>query len=360
MKIKGDPPLNKKIAFIIRDDDISYFTQPWMLDLLYDEAWRLGFKVSLAVIPNVKADKSRHVPPPFRGINKFFKISENRELVDYLLKKIEDGCIDIVQHGYTHAHEDGKPEFAINNFKLVDEKLRKGNKILQETFKREVTVFTAPYEMTSRATWKSLSRNKMGLCRRFTLGRLLLTAPTPSINFHKLARIILRRPNPFKLLPNSVIDLTDTLVVQRDLYLSDPKTQLKSAKERFLKRLSEGGAFLMLHHHWGYFYNWEIRTIKKEPLAYFNSFLSFVSSKSNVWKTSLSELYSWLKLARDIGGANQTEIKTPHQNLASQRLSITITGAGLGEVIFRVVVEGRPCPSCRASRPWLGPWMWLP
>lgn len=295
MKVKGDPPLNRKIAFIIRDDDISYFTKPWMLDLLYEEAWRSGFKVSLALIPNVKADKSRHVPPPFRGANKFFKISENKELVDYLLKKIEDGHVDIVQHGYTHAHEDGKPEFAIGDFRLIDEKLRKGKKILQETFKRDITVFTAPYETTSRATWKSLSLNKMGLCRRFTLGRLLLTAPPPTINFHKLVHTILRCPNPFKLIPSSVIDLTDTLVVQRALYLSDPKTQLKSAKERFLKRLSEGGTFLVLHHHWGYFYDWETRAIKQEPLEHFNSFLSFISSSSKVWKTTLSELYSWIK-----------------------------------------------------------------
>jgi len=269
-----------------------------MLDLLYNEAWRLGFKVSLAVIPNIKADKSRHVPPPFRGANKFFNISENRELVDYLLNKIEDGHVDIVQHGYTHAHEDGKPEFAIGDFKLIDEKLRKGKRILQETFKRDITVFTAPYETTSRATWKSVNQNKMCLCRKFTLGRLLLTAPPPSINFHKLAHTILRSPNPFKLIPSSIIDLTDTLVIQRDLYLSDPETQLKSAKERFLKRLSEGGVFLVLHHHWEYFYNWETRVIKQEPVACFNSFLGFVSSSSRVWKTTLSELHSWLKLAR--------------------------------------------------------------
>jgi len=291
-------PSNKKVAFAIRDDDISYFTQPWMLDMLYSEAWRLGFKVSLAVIPNVKASQSSNVSRSLRGSKKFFPISENEELVDYLMEKITHGYVDIIQHGYTHAHMDGKPEFAINDFRLVDERLKKGNRLLRETFKRNISVFTAPHDKISRAAWKSISQNKMCLCRRFTLGRFLTTAPLFSINFRKLAWNIVCCPNPFKLMPRSIINLADVLVIQWNLLFSSnayPEAQLKNAKEQFLKHLGEGEPFVMLHHHWEYFHDQKSKKIRQDLLASLNAFLNFVSSRNEVWKTTLSELCSWIK-----------------------------------------------------------------
>jgi len=290
-------PFDKRVAFAIRDDDVSYFTQPWMLDAIYGGAWRLGFKVSLAVTPYVKATKLRLVPRPLRGADTFFPISDNRELVDYLREKMQDGLVDIVQHGYTHAREGGKPEFAIHDFKLINEWLRRGNRLLRETFKRDITVFAAPHDRISRAAWKSLSQNGMCLCRRFSLGRLLLTAPLSSINLPKLAGTISRCPNPFKSVPSIIVDLADVLVIQWDMFLlgKDIKAQIEEAKGRFLKRLNKGEAFVMAHHHWEYFYNWESRAPRRERLECFNEFLKLVSSTNGVWKTTLSELCSWIK-----------------------------------------------------------------
>jgi len=293
-------PLGKRVAFAIRDDDINYFTQPWMLDTLYGEAWKLGFKVSLAVTPYVKATKLRLIPYSLRGANDFFPISENRELVDYLLKKIADGYVDIVQHGYTHARENGKPEFAINNFKLLDERLKKGNELLRKAFKRDITVFAAPHERISRAAWRSLSQNKMCLCRTFALGRFLMTAPLSNLNLRRLVKTIVRCPNPFKSISSSIIDLTDVLVIQWDAFLSGVgiEDQLENAKERFLERLSKGEAFVVAHHYWKYFYGLELENVRHERIACFNEFLRFVSSKNEVWKTTLSELCSWIKTQR--------------------------------------------------------------
>lgn len=290
-------PFDKKIAFAIRDDDVSYFTQPWMIDKLYREAWRQGFKVSLAVIPNIKSTRFNS-PRALRSSDKHFPISKNRELVDYLMEKIAHGYVDIVQHGYMHSRIDGKPEFAVKNFELVDERLKKGNKLLRETFKQDVTVFAAPHDKISSEAWKSIAQNKMCLCRRFTLGRFLMTAPIFNIDFRKLVKTVFRCPNPSKLVPNSIIDLADTFVIQWDQLFSSnaaPEAQLENAKQQFIERLNEGDAFVTLHHHWDYFYDRESKTMRQDLLASFNNFLNFVSSAKGVWKTTLSEICSWIK-----------------------------------------------------------------
>jgi len=293
-------PYDKEVAFIIRDDDVSYFTQPWMLDELYSEAWKLGYKVSLAVTPKVKATSRPHVPKSFRGTNRLFSINENRELVSYLLKQVAEGHVDLLQHGYTHARENGRPEFAVNDLRLIDERLKIGNRLLRETFKQDVAVFVAPHEGVSRATWKSLSWNDMCLCRKFTLGRFLMTAPFSGVNFCKLVKVAIRNPNPFKPIPNSVVDLADLLVIQWDAFFwsqsrRNTKTQLEYAKELFLKRLKGREVFVLLNHHWDYFHDAESGSMKQDMFTCFKDFLNFVSSHSGVWKTTLSELCSWIK-----------------------------------------------------------------
>ncbi len=301
LKVKNGPhPFNRGVAFAIRDDDVSYFTQPWMLDMLYGEAWKLGFKVSLAVIPYVKGTRLRFVPRSLSSSKRFFSISENRELVDYLLKKIEEGYVDVVQHGYTHAREDGKPEFAINDFRCIDERLKKGKRFLNETFERDITVFAAPHDGVSRAAWKSIRRNGMHLCRKFTLGRFLMTAPISSLNFRELAKTVIRCPDPFKPIPTSLINLADMLVIQWDaIFWSQSRkrvaAQLEDAKGMFLKRLNGRETFVLLHHHWDYFCDMESRSMKQDMLTCFEDFLNFASSHDEVWKTTLSEICFWAK-----------------------------------------------------------------
>jgi hypothetical protein len=289
-------PSHLKIAFAIRDDDISYFTQPRMIDQLYRETWRLGFKVSLGVIPNIKATPSNSPLPP-EGINKCYSISDNTKLVNYLKEKIDQGKVDIIQHGYTHSNIDGEPEFAIKNFELVDEWLRKGNRLLRETFGRDVTVFAAPHDRISSEAWRSIARNGMCLCRRFTMGRFLRTVPTSQVDSSEFLKTVLRQPNPSRLMPDSIIELADAVVIQwYQLFSSkvDPKNQLANGKRQFVKRLRKRGTFVTLHHHWDYFSR-ESGTIRQDLLASFNSFLNFVSSFEDVWKTSLSEICSWVK-----------------------------------------------------------------
>jgi len=265
-----------------------------MLDTLYEDAWRLGFKVSLAVVPYVKATRLRLIPRALRETGECHHISENRDLVGYLKEKIAKGQIDIVQHGYSHARENGKAEFAINDFRLVNERLKIGNKILCETFKKDVSVFVAPHERISRASWRSLSLNGIHLCRRFTLGRFLATAFPENIDFGKLAYVMIHSPFLFQSIPSSLIDIANILVIQWDAFLlgKNIKDQLKRAREAFFKRLSRKEAFVIAHHYWEYFYPRQSGKVKKDRLEHFNKFLNLVSQEKTIWKTSLSEICS--------------------------------------------------------------------
>jgi len=285
-------PDDKDLAFSIRDDDISYFTQPWMLETVYSEAWRLGFKASLAVVPYVKTTNVHHVPPNLRNANKHFSIAENRELVAFLLEKLEKGQVDIVQHGYTHERIKGKPEFANNNFALVNEKLRRGSDLLRRTFGRNISVFTAPHDRICKATIKSLIENKISLSRKFTTGRFLLSVPLSKSNLEKLAETFLHNPNPFGPIRENVFAFENISIIQWDLFLlgKDIKAQIVEAKNRFLKRHAMKEAFIIAHHHWEYFDDWKPEAIRSERLGYFNEFLRFVDSKSCIWKTTLGEI----------------------------------------------------------------------
>jgi len=288
---------NRGVAFCIRDDDISYFTQPWMLDKLYCEAWRRGFKVSLAVIPYIKGGKLGRVFRNLGNSDRFYPVTDNRELIIYLSEKLAGGYVDVVQHGCTHARENEKPEFATRDFRTLNEKLLTGNRLLREAFKRNIPVFVAPNERLSRAAWKSLSQNQMCLCRKFTMGRFILTTLSSSADFPKLTQAILRSPNLFKPISTSIIDLANVLVFQWSVFLAGEniEVQIEEAKKIFLKALGKKEPFIVAHHHWEFLNGWESSDIRQDRLLCFNSFLRFASSTDRVWKTTLTELCSWMK-----------------------------------------------------------------
>ena len=59
-------PYGHDIAFAIRDDDLSFFTVPMMLETIYQKAWDMDFKVSFATVPNHKGSNNLNVPPSYR------------------------------------------------------------------------------------------------------------------------------------------------------------------------------------------------------------------------------------------------------------------------------------------------------
>lgn len=124
------------IPLVLRDDDTNYFTEIKMLESIYSKAWDMGFKSSLAIIPNQENNEDVCVPPGIRAKGgSYYSILENQSLIHFLNKKImtdndnvidneeddkvEDrysdslssGVIEILQHGYSHSIINDRGEF---------------------------------------------------------------------------------------------------------------------------------------------------------------------------------------------------------------------------------------------------------
>lgn len=308
-------PQGYDVAFTIRDDDICYFTKPWMLEAVYKEAWKQGFRVSLAVIPYVKATFQGQIPKRFRGNNRIFPIDKNRQLVTYLKEKLEEGCIDIVQHGCTHGRERGFREFAVDDFALLSKKLKKGRELLSKTFDTSINVFVAPHEKISRAAWRVLNENEMNLCRRFTATRLFLIAFPSGMELGKFAKLLFRSYNPFKSMPSDVIDVSKILVIQWRAFLEGPNIgrEIEGAKKAFARHPNDREVFVVAHHYWEYFDEINQEHLLKDRLAEFNEFLKFVKFEQGIWKTTLSEICSWIK-RKDYRGTISTIAQTDGKN----------------------------------------------
>lgn len=195
----------------------------------------------------------------------------------------------------------GEAEFVYEDF-AINSKIRKGNEILRETFKRDINVFAAPYERISRPVWKSLRNNGLNLCRRFTVGRLIEVTAFSGLSFHKIIEMLMASKNPSKLVPDNIIDMTNILVVQWDFLISSVqglRPPLEEAKEGLRRRLARDESFIVLHHFWEYFRE-KPEMINQDLLEILNSFLKYVSSLNNVWKTNLSEICYAVK--KDNGG----------------------------------------------------------
>jgi predicted deacetylase len=148
-------PNNADCAFAIRDDDVSYFTNPKQLEIIYRDAWKMGFKTSFAVIPNIRATNNLNVPPLLRSNLKYYSIRENEELVSYLKLHIANERVDILQHGFCHTENPHLPTLRID--------LNKGELVSDERSNIDLKMFSEFY---------GLDENEC--CRRVIEGKRLL------------------------------------------------------------------------------------------------------------------------------------------------------------------------------------------
>jgi len=240
-----------KVAFIIRDDDISFFTSPQMLEKLYRPLWQRGFKATLAVIPKHKAIDDLNVPPPFRGSDTYHPIDLNTDLVHYLANQLREGYIAIAQHGFSHEKVDGLPEFGISDRGELARRLSEGIRVLNNALRTEVKAFIPPWEKLSQPALKVIRKASMWTFK-------------PS----------------YKHYPSK--------------YLDDPEAQLKRFKTKFIDSYRRGGCFILVHHYWEYFSDWEKEITREALYRYLQEALAFIDTHPNVWKTTLTGVVEWL------------------------------------------------------------------
>ena len=149
------------MGIIIRDNDVNYFTEPEILEELYNEVWQRNLTVYFGVIPFQKGEKSGHVPEKYWKSEKIFSVDKNKELVDFMKRRIKEEKVKVILHGYHHNNRNEKPEF-VGGENLI-EKVRKGKEYLENLFSCKVEFFVPPHNEISKEGVRTAIKNNMGL-----------------------------------------------------------------------------------------------------------------------------------------------------------------------------------------------------
>lgn len=137
-----------KERVILRDDDLSYFSNPAEIEKLYGSLWE-RVPISFAVIPKIYSHQIE-APQNVQHEKEYYSISENEELVSFLRKKISEGKVKILQHGYTHRNFGSQYELERSGVELLVKELSEGKRILEEAFQISVDTLVAPHDRFSR------------------------------------------------------------------------------------------------------------------------------------------------------------------------------------------------------------------
>jgi hypothetical protein len=309
------------MAFVVRDDDTSYFTLPSSIESVYKEAWSLDFKISLSTVPLIKGSNNLNIPPKYRNSGDLYCIADNDKLVKYLKSKIASQKIGISQHGYCHTENLNLPSlrFDFNKRKLVAsknepfslmdfsefvgltfeqclEKVKTGQKVLQ-ALGQPVKTFVAPQEYLPKNLWLALKKENLSYCGYCDIHGF----PTRSIRFNQYLIAATRRLTHKSVFPNGICTLSNLphIIPAYKHYWNKYSTRelsnfwFEDFKTRFEKCFTNHGVFVLVTHYWEYFYDWNDKLTQNLQLEYLNKILEYVSER-NVWKCTLTEVFDWI------------------------------------------------------------------
>ena len=328
-------PYAADASFSIRDDDISYFSEPERLEKIYHQLWKNEFKVSFAVIPAQKGTNNLNVPPPYRNTDKYYVINTNKNVIDFLKLKIYEGKVDILQHGYSHTDGINLPslKFDFNNGNLLSNNLKKislekysefyainkkdisykigeGKNILEKTFGIQINTFVSPQQYLTRNLWLELWRNNLNYCGNVGLN-IFKQIPINHIDYYQMIKIM------WSIFKESIINnlklssfpvymdishITDMVIIPVtyrhywNKFLNKELSEhwFNNFKISFKNIMEQNGNFLLLTHYWEYFYDWNEEMTQNRQYEYLQKIADYVNKNSAVWKCSVSELGTWL------------------------------------------------------------------
>lgn len=145
------------MKFAIRDDDISYFSNPGFIKRIYKGIWET-VPISFAVIPFIHGSV-RIVPEAYKK-DRVYPVAENTLLVRLLKKKIREGTASIMLHGY--SHEKGKRGEFYTDSDLY-QKVKEGKEYLESTFDTRIKNFVAPNHAISKKGMDAVIKNKLNI-----------------------------------------------------------------------------------------------------------------------------------------------------------------------------------------------------
>ncbi|MGA2677439.1 MAG: DUF2334 domain-containing protein [Methanobacterium sp.] len=324
-------PNAKDMAFSIRDDDLSFFTDSKMLERIYNKAWENGFKVSFSTIPNHKGTNNLNVPPNFRNSHNYYPIYKNTQLVEFLKQKIVEDKIDIMQHGYCHMKNVNLPElkfdlksstiitknnekFDLNKYSefyganadYIRTNIKEGKTILEKTFEIPIKVFVAPQEYLNKNMWQELLNNNLSYCGSFGI-RSLKNVPINQINFINMFKVVYKNLiNNFEEINDNKMFLTNLLTIPSEyshswnISSNSEKEHFNYFKDSIHNKLKSRGFLILLTHYYEYYYDWNEKITQKNLYKYFIKSLNYVNNNLDLWKCSVTELVSWISRIKQI------------------------------------------------------------
>lgn len=133
--------MKNNLKFVIRDDDLNFFSQSSDIEKWYKDIFSQNIPVSFSAIPFVKGESDVYVT---NKVNKEYPIGENLNLVTYI--KSNKDNIEILQHGCTHETVKDIYEFSKKSGLFME--VKRGLDHLISIF-GEIKIFVAPHDSIS-------------------------------------------------------------------------------------------------------------------------------------------------------------------------------------------------------------------
>lgn len=234
--------------FVIRDDDLCFFTDPEELQSVYGDIWQ-SFPVTFAAVPWQKGAFAGHVPLKYWHTTDAFPIAENTDLVAFIRELISHDHVDIALHGIHHT-------YAIRRNRMIPEltefpgnfrdELRRAKAYLDDVFGTDIDIFVPPSNTMSPRVASILISEGWSLLN--WPGLRANTRPLFSWK-HQSAR--LRRGLSFALDKH---DMTSPLVWPARWELGGfaltPNTRLEQLKNALKHCVERGHPFVLATHYW--------------------------------------------------------------------------------------------------------------
>jgi hypothetical protein len=198
---------------VIRDDDISFYTDPERFETAHAFLIRNRIPFNVAAIPEAD-DAALHAPgvpewflPPGRaGRGETRPIGGNAAIVKAIRGR---DFVEVSQHGWSHAGPAaGEPEFLLSDRAEIVRRLEKGLTILEAAFEKKPAFFVPPRDQVSRTALDEIRRRYDGICMcRFPHG-LIAARLWPRFLLNKRTGRMLMQWGRFQLLQNPGVDFS--------------------------------------------------------------------------------------------------------------------------------------------------------
>jgi hypothetical protein len=269
------------MKFVIRDDDLSYYTDLQQIKRLYEPLFERGFKVSFATIPRERKVEHKEDRALYKQYDEYGWVGDNASLVNYIKGLVDKDFVEIMQHGFDHSYciVDGKKfigECIQKKQDILLKDFEEGKRHLEDIFGRRIVSFVPPSNQIDAKTVLVLKKIDI----RFLSG-LILPSFNRKLDYQNFSnwviscayRICRGHRFPYPMKNGSMKELT---------YYS--LATLSDLKSQFDYCLCHNAPFVFAVHYWDILGN-------KSKMNIFMEFLSYVESK-NVEKVLFREAFN--------------------------------------------------------------------